>query len=118
MVIEDDESIRNLVDVTLSDEGCEVITAPNGLAALQLLSGSQPDVILLDLCMPVMDGHGFARAYAEMAGPHAPIVVLTATHDARASLCQIGAHGFLPKPFNLDDLVELVFQFKRGPSLV
>jgi CheY-like chemotaxis protein len=58
--------------------------------------------------MPVVDGWGFARAYRAQPGPHAPIVVFTAAVDARRRAAEIGAEGYLAKPFNLDDLRALV----------
>jgi len=108
LVVEDDESIRDLVNMTLCDEGYEVLTAPHGAAALDVIERSKPDFILLDMCMPVMDGWEFSRVYKQTPGPHAPIVVLTAAHHAASPAAEIEADGYLSKPFDLDDLLDLV----------
>jgi len=108
LVIEDDGGLRELLSESLSAEGYEVVTAPNGLAALQLLDQQQPQAILLDMRMPVMDGWGFAEAYRQRPGPHAPIIVLSGTMDAADQAAAIKADAFLDKPFTLDDLREIV----------
>jgi CheY-like chemotaxis protein len=60
--------------------------------------------------MPILDGWGFARVYRQQPGPHAPIVVLTAARDAAARAAEIQADGYLGKPFNLGELLDLVGQ--------
>ena len=78
LVVDDDESIRQIVRLCLSDEGYSVSEAPNGRVALEGLHESRPSLILLDLRMPVMDGWEFARQYRQTPGPHAPIVAFVA----------------------------------------
>jgi CheY-like chemotaxis protein len=108
LVVDDDESIRDLVEMALSAEGHQVMTAPHGAAALEAIAVSPPDVILLDMKMPVMDGWAFARAYREGPGPHAPIIVVTAAQDAASRADDVAADGHLPKPFDLDDLFRMI----------
>jgi CheY-like chemotaxis protein len=114
LVVDDDSVIRGYIAETLGDEGYEAATAPNGAVALRLIERDRaegrlpPDLILLDMRMPVMDGWTFARAYREMPGPHAPIVVITAAHDALDRANEVGAFGVLPKPFDLDELLDEV----------
>ena len=111
LVVDDDESIRDLVEMALSAEGHQVMTAPDGAAALEAIAVSPPDVILLDMKMPVMDGWAFARAYREAPGPHAPIVVVTAAQDAASRAAEVAADGHLPKPFDLDELFRVVAEY-------
>jgi CheY-like chemotaxis protein len=108
LVVDDDESIREFVDMALSSEGHQVMTAPHGAAALEVIAVSPPDVILLDMKMPVMDGWEFARVYRQVPGWHAPIVVITAAQDAAGRAAEVAADGHLPKPFDLDDLFRVV----------
>jgi two-component system chemotaxis response regulator CheY len=108
LVVDDDEEIREFVDMALSSEGYEVVSAPHGAAALELIQQRSPSMILLDMRMPVMDGWAFARAYRERPGPHAPIIVVTAAQDAADRAAQIDADGFLSKPFGLDELLMLI----------
>ena len=109
LVVDDDRVIRQCIAETLSEEGYEAVTAANGADALELVKGGPPpDLIVLDVRMPVLDGWGFARAYREMPGPHAPILVITAAHDSTERLVELQAEDVLPKPFDLDQLVRAV----------
>ncbi|MEA2641883.1 MAG: hypothetical protein QOF51_3277 [Chloroflexota bacterium] len=110
MIVDDDESIREVVDVFLTGEGYEIVTAPNGAIALERLKESQPDVILLDAMMPVMDGREFAEAYWALPGRHASVVLLTAAADTPESLTGIKVDAYVAKPFDLDGLLAIVQQ--------
>jgi two-component system, chemotaxis family, chemotaxis protein CheY len=108
LIVDDDESIRELVVAFLTVEGYEAISASHGAAALEMLQNVQPALILLDMRMPIMDGGEFARAYRELPGPHAPLVVLTAAMDAGEESEEIGADGYIAKPFDLSDLLKVI----------
>jgi CheY-like chemotaxis protein len=114
LVVDDNEGIRELVAAALSSAGYDVMTAPDGAAALEMLNASQPAVILLDLCMPKVDGWEFARRYDERPGPHAPIIVLTASYDVHPR-AGIKAAAWLAKPFRLADLVACIAQLAGQP---
>jgi DNA-binding response OmpR family regulator len=105
LVVDDDESIRQIVRLCLSDEGYEVFEAPNGALALEVAAACQPGLILLDLRMPVMDGWEFARRYQAAVGPHAPIVAFVAALNAEQECADLDSAGILTKPFDLDDLL-------------
>ena len=111
LVVDDDTSIRSFVEMALDSVGYAVSTAANGAEALGVTDQLQPDLILLDMRMPVMDGWTFAEKYRQQAGPHAPIVVITAATDAGQRAAEIEADGFLGKPFDLDDLLKLVSRY-------
>jgi len=111
LVVDDDESIRLFVSMALQEEGYDVISAADGAAALQVVEQTPPDVILLDMRMPVMDGWQFAAAYHQRPGPHAPTSVMTAARDAAARAAQIHADAYLAKPFDLDELIRRVDQY-------
>ncbi len=117
LVVEDDASIRELVEMILEDSGFDVITASNGEDALRTIERAAPHAILLDMRMPVMDGWDFVRAYRSRPGPHAPIVVMTAAKDARSRAEEVSAEAFVAKPFDPDTLVAAVRrQLDRRPS--
>jgi len=108
LIVDDDPDIRDFVEQVLADQGYEVATASDGQLALDSVERVRPRLILLDMRMPAMDGWAFANAYRVQPGPHAPIVVMTAARDAGERAGQINAQGFLAKPFDLDDLIDIV----------
>jgi CheY-like chemotaxis protein len=108
LVVEDDDGIRDLIDLVLSAAGYEVLTAPDGAAALDVVGRLPPDLVLLDMRMPVMDGWEFARRYRARPEPPAPIVVVTAARDAAQRAEEIDANGYLGKPFDVGELLALV----------
>ncbi len=116
LVVDDDTSIRSFVEMALDSVGYAVSTAGNGSEALEVTDRERPDLILLDMRMPVMDGWTFARKYRQQAGPHAPIVVITAATDAGEQAAEVEADGFLEKPFDLDDLLGLVSRYTKNPQ--
>lgn len=109
LVIDDDPAILATVAAILSDEGYHVLTAANGAEGLRCLEQGRPALILLDMRMPVLDGWGFAQALRTRA-INLPIIVMTAAQDARRWAQEIGADGYLAKPFDLTDLLDIVAQ--------
>ncbi len=108
LVIDDDPSIRMVIRYVLGDEGYEVDQAADGQAALESISRQHPDLILLDMKMPAMDGWEFARHYRAQYGHRAPILVLTAAQDPARRGADVGAEDYLSKPFDLDVLVDRI----------
>ena len=115
LVVDDDEDIRAMLDLALSAEGYEVVTAADGAAGLDAVRDATPDVILLDLKMPGMGGEEFADRYRQGAGPRAPVVVVAAAQDTPQRAAAIGAQAYLLKPFELDELLSLVGRFAGTP---
>jgi DNA-binding response OmpR family regulator len=115
LVIDDDPNIRQVIGFALRDEGHQVGEAPDGNAALALIEAQHPDLILLDMKMPIMDGWEFVRRYRERHGHRAPILVVTAATDAARRAAEVAAEDYLPKPFDLDALVERVAALVSGP---
>ena len=122
LVVDDDPDIRRVLVYALSDEGYEVDQAPDGHLALELVAQNPPDIILLDMKMPGVDGWAFARLYRERFEHHAPIIVLTAAQDAEQRAADIKAESYLSKPFDLDGLIMRVANVAKrigavqGPS--
>lgn len=115
LVVEDDESIRLLVSEVLRDDGYQVREASNGLEALKQVSSKRPDLIVLDLMMPVMDGWQFVEACRHEPGCNdVPIVVTSASHDLPRTadrLRALGVRTCLAKPFDIDGLLALVERY-------
>jgi CheY-like chemotaxis protein len=110
LVIDDEESIRSALKDMLGDEGHEVRTAADGRQGLQIIEVWAPDVILLDLSMPVMGGRAFREA--QLGLPQAlrdvPIIALTGARNAEEQARAIGAVAVLSKPFDLNELEQAV----------
>ena|SRR5437764_162931 len=111
LVVDDDAGIRDLLDLALAEAGYAVELAGDGAVALAMVDALAPDVILLDMRMPVLDGWAFAEAYRRRPGRRAPIVVMTAARDAPGSAAQIAAAAYLAKPFDLADLIACVARY-------
>jgi CheY-like chemotaxis protein len=110
LVVDDDEAIRAAVRDVLEDAGIQVETASDGAEALSRIEAHRPRLVLLDMRMPGMDGWAFARALRER-GVELPVVVMTAAADARRWAEEIGANGFVPKPFAISELIAAVRRF-------
>jgi len=110
LVVDDEDAIREVTALALQAEGHEVCTAREGKAALELLESWTPELILLDLLMPTVNGAQFAQTYRERPGPHAPIVLFTAAQNAELAAA-VAPDGTIEKPFELLQLLACVQQF-------
>ncbi len=113
LVVDDDQDLLTLVAFVLEGEGYVVETASDGRQALAALERCMPDLILLDVKMPVMNGWEFAREFHARYNSRAPIVVVTAADDARKRAEEVGASAWVGKPFDLDALTAAVARFTR-----
>lgn len=104
-------SRRRFVAEPLRKAGYEVVEAVNGEEGLAAVAEHQPDVIVSDLLMPVMDGFEFLAALNEQ-GVTTPIIVASADvqETSRQKIEDLGSFGFLNKPFKSDELLEIVQQ--------
>lgn len=108
LVVEDDEDARELIAVHVAAMGCEAIQAADGDSALQALETQDPDVLVLDLGLPGIDGFEVLRRMRDRPAPREiPTLVLTGrmqTGDvARAR--ELGANDYLTKPFQAEQLL-------------
>ena len=111
LVVEDDASIREVISDVLEDKGFRVLPAANGSDALQQLDRVRPDVMVLDLLMPVMHGWAFMETYLQKTGGSLiPIVVVSVNPALPRSYNRLGVHTVVSKPFDVDHLLEAVEQ--------
>jgi chemosensory pili system protein ChpA (sensor histidine kinase/response regulator) len=108
MIVDDSLTVRKITSRLLTREGFEVVTAKDGLDALQLLGERVPDAMLLDIEMPRMDGFELAKTMkADPRLAHIPVIVITSRtavkHRARAQ--ELGVDGYLGKPYQEDELL-------------
>jgi len=107
-LVDDDHDVTALVAMTLESEGYDVVTYPNGLAALNGFAKLQPDLAILDIRMPQMDGIELLRRLRQKWDM--PVILLTGRLDETDELIglRIGADDFIRKPFSQSVLVERV----------
>lgn len=106
MVIDDDAATARMISLALREDGYAVQSACDGQDALGKLEPGAPDVIVLDLEMPRMDGRSFYREL-RARGLETPVVIVSA-YDACAGQRELGADTYLAKPFDPDDLLQKV----------
>jgi len=109
LVVDDDASIQGFLAEALADEGYDVRTADNGREALAVLRVWRPDLILLDLMMPEMDGWTFRAEQRALPDAEAvPVIVLSATRELAAKAEGLAAAAVFAKPFDLDRLLSTI----------
>ena len=108
LVVDDEKRLVSLVEQYLKQEGYRVLTAHNGKEALEVARRDEPDLIVLDLMMPEMDGYEFMRAHR--AEQNTPIIMLTARVDDEDKIVglELGADDYVTKPFRPRELVARV----------
>jgi CheY-like chemotaxis protein len=107
LVVDDTPTICSLVALILEEEGYQVTTAGNGQEALARIREQAPDLILLDLQMPVMTGWEL-QAQLRAQDSYVPVVFMTAGPQARVEAARHHAAGYVAKPFDPDTLVATV----------
>jgi CheY-like chemotaxis protein len=109
LVVEDDESLREALLEVLGDEGHEVRAAAHGAEALETLAEWEPELLVLDLMMPVMDAFEFREHQRQRAvAPGARVLVLSAARDLGGAAERLAADAYLAKPFRLDEMLTTV----------
>ena len=105
LVVEDDASVRNLITTTLRSNDYRYITAPNGASAILSASSQQPDIVLLDLGLPDLDGVEIIRRIRSWSDM--PIIVISARSEDsdKVSALDAGADDYLTKPFSVTEML-------------
>lgn len=110
LLVEDDESVRQLVKITLEMNDYEVVEAKDGLEGLLLLDMHQPDGVILDLMMPDVGGERMlAQLRATPETKRTPVLIITGKPEVAPEVIGlVGKENFFPKPFDPDALIERV----------
>ena len=111
LILEDDPSVRTLLVKTLSARGYEVRAAEDGLAGLTMLEAWTPDLLIVDVMMPRLDGMTFVRAIkARNDTKPIPVIFLTAKNDPKSMIAGInlGARYYITKPFVVEELISKI----------
>jgi CheY-like chemotaxis protein len=108
LVVEDDHDSRQLLALLLEHQGHSVVTATDGMQALNVAREQRPALILLDLMMPIMSGEEFRRAQLlDTRIRSIPVVVISAHHDAPNIAKRMKVAGYVQKPVDYDALLDL-----------
>jgi DNA-binding response OmpR family regulator len=106
LIADDEEQLALAVKIRLQSKGYQVLTAPDGRQALEMIAQQQPDLVLLDILMPVMDGYSCLREINRRMGRgRVPVIILTA-RDRMKDLFELeGIEDYVIKPFDHEDLL-------------
>jgi two-component system OmpR family response regulator len=109
LVVEDEDTIRELLSGSLQFAGFEVTSAASGVEALRAVSASRPDLVLLDVMMPGYDGFEVLRRL-RLSGPDVPVIFLTARDGVRDRVTglALGGDDYVTKPFSLEEVLERI----------
>ena len=108
LVVDDDPMAVRLISAVLGREGCEVASAPDGDAGWRRFREYAPDLVMLDIVLPKLDGFELCARLREVSD--VPIIMLSGLPDERdrARCLRLGANDYLGKPFDIDELVRRV----------
>jgi twitching motility two-component system response regulator PilG len=119
MVIDDSKTIRRTAETLLKKEGFEVITATDGFEALSMIADHHPDLILLDIMMPRLDGYQTcALIKHHRVFRHTPVIMLSSKDSLfdRARGRVVGSDNYITKPFTREELLTVIEQHTDNPD--
>lgn len=110
LIVEDDSDFQDIYALYLQGESYQVLTAYNGKEGLAILEKETPDLIILDLIMPVMDGEEFyVRLRGEEKWRHIPVIIASVNEKMPQRVLELGGvSGNLKKPFEIDQLLQKI----------
>jgi DNA-binding response OmpR family regulator len=113
LVVDDEPEIVQFIGLALEDEGYAVSTAADGEEAVEAAARQRPDLVVLDMGLPRLDGQGVATELRRLYG-EIPILLITADGRAGEKAARMGAYDYLRKPFELDELVSSIEERLRA----
>jgi len=105
LVIDDEMDMVELIETSLVPEGYRVFSASNGQEGLEKLSATRPDLIILDINMPTMNGITFCHEMHQKHGFSIPVLIISARPHSEHLIQELQVDGFLDKPFAIDNLL-------------
>jgi two-component system KDP operon response regulator KdpE len=106
LVVDDEQAIRKVLSIKLKISGYDVVTAAGGQEALDMVNSAKPDLMLLDVIMPGVDGFQVLRklrAFSEL-----PVIVFSARPENERGALTLGANDFLAKPISVDEMIQRI----------
>jgi DNA-binding NtrC family response regulator len=109
LIVDDDKGIRELLSSLVETEGFRALTAGDGEMALKMIRSEDPDLLLLDIVMPGMDGMEVLRQVKDI-DRELPVVLITGYADVPGAVkaMKAGAYDYLPKPFNNQEVIRII----------
>jgi len=117
LVVDDEPQVVWVLQLALDAEGYEVLTARNGLEALTQIAEGHPELMVLDVMMPRMDGWSVMREISKLPASERPRVVMVtalASGRDRATAAELGVDAYVPKPFDMDHLLGVLHGLQRA----
>jgi DNA-binding response OmpR family regulator len=117
LVVDDEPQVVWVLQLALDAEGYEVLTARDGVEALAQISHGHPELMVLDVMMPRMDGWSVMREMSKLPLEERPRVVMVtalASSRDRAAAAELGADAYVPKPFDMDHLLGVLHGLQRA----
>ncbi|MCZ4223441.1 response regulator [Pedobacter rhodius] len=109
LVCDDDEGILDMLALILEETGHEILVERNSLNVLSIIEAQSPDLILLDLWMPVISGDQLLKSIRSNPRMHnLPVIVISASRDGRKIAEHAGASAYIAKPFDYQELIDTV----------
>lgn len=115
LIVEDDDATRAMLSVAFAEAGLEIVTALDGVHALRTAVAINPDVVLLDLGLPALDGSGYLTRWRERdeRAENVPVIAMSGMPDGQEIADQIGAVQFFAKPFDVDKVIAAIRRHAR-----
>lgn len=112
LLCDDDEGILDMLEILLEDSGYEIYAERNSLNVHKIIAEYQPDLLVLDLWMPVLSGDQLVRSIRKNpALQDLPVIIISASRDGQEIAANAGANEFLAKPFDISELLENINKY-------
>ena len=115
LLVEDDDAVREMLCAALNDAGFDIVAALDGVHALRTAIARTPDVVLLDLGLPALDGSGYLKQWRERddrAGK-VPVIVMSASTYGEQIADEVGAVQYFAKPFDIEEMIKAIRRHAR-----
>lgn len=106
LVVDDHPKVLRFIEIDLKLRGFDVVTTMSGEEAVELVKSRKPDIMLLDIIMPEVDGLEVLRRLREFT--HLPVIAFSASHGSHEDALRLGADDFMAKPFRPDELLRRI----------
>ena len=115
LLVEDDDAVREMLCAALNDAGFDIVAALDGVHALRTAIAKTPDVVLLDLGLPDLDGSGYLRRWRERDDRAAkvPVIVMSAFAYGEQIADEVGAVQYFAKPFDIEEMIKAIRRHAR-----